>query len=116
MTLLSKDQILGKEDRAHKEVDVPEWGGAVLVRPISAKDQGRFEAKMYEANKSGGTKALETVKCDLVAMCVVDEAGEPMFTAKELFERSASAVNHLFNECRKVNGMSEEDIEELEGN
>ena len=38
MTGLTKEQILAANDAAPVPVEVPEWGGTVSVRPMSAGD------------------------------------------------------------------------------
>jgi len=38
---LTKDQILSVTPKL-KEVDVPEWGGSVFIRPVTLEEQGKL--------------------------------------------------------------------------
>ena len=43
---LSRDDILKAEDLTTEEVDVPEWGGTVLVRGLTGRERDEFEASV----------------------------------------------------------------------
>jgi len=120
MTLLSKDQILGKDDRAHKDVEVPEWDGSIRLQAMSARERDSYEAEAYLANKEGGVKAFENLRARLVAKCAVDDNGELVFKnpadVRALGNQSAAVINRLFDVCRSLNGLSASDVEELEKN
>ena len=44
MTLLSRDQILAVQDLKHEDVDVPEWGGSLIVRAPSGVGWAEYMA------------------------------------------------------------------------
>lgn len=117
MTLLTKDQILGADDRGTKEVDVPEWGGSVLISAMSAAERDAFEASMLDKNQQA--KKLQNFRARFVARCIVDGDGNRLFSDKDIVElgkKSAAPISRLFDECRELNGMTEADLEEIEGN
>ena len=119
MTLLSLDQIIGKDDRAHKDVDVPEWGGTVRLQTMSSADRDAYEMEAYRANKDGKASAFENVRARLVSLCWVDEKGELVCSRKDvaaLGKKSAKVLNRLWDICRDLNGLSQADAEELEKN
>lgn len=120
MKLLSKDQILGKDDRAYKDVEVAEWGGSIRLQAMSSAERDDYEAEAYLANKDGGAKAFKNLRARLVAKCAVDDDGELVFVSpadvRALGKQSAAIINRLFDVCRELNGLTQADVEELEGN
>lgn len=118
MTLLTKDQILGADDRATKEIDVPEWGGSVLVAAMTAAERDAFEAGMLDSKGKSDAKRLQNFRARFVAACIVDESGNRLFSDKDIValgRKASKPISHLFDECRKLNGMTDEDVAEIEG-
>jgi len=118
MTLLTKDQILGADDREAQEVEVDEWGGSVLVSSMTACERDAFEASMLDSKGKGNVKRLQNFRSRFVAACIVDEDGNRLFSDKDIValgRKSAGPISRLFEVCRELNGMTEEDIEEIEG-
>lgn len=121
MNLLTIDQILGKDDREYKDVEVPEWGGSVRLRAMSSKARDAYEARIYMSRqKDGDEGAMDNVRASLVAQCMCDEEGNNLKLGKKQVEalggQSAAVVNRLFDVARKLNGISDSDVEELEKN
>ena len=117
MTLLTKDQILAVDDRSTKEVDVPEWGGSCLLGCMTAAERDSFEASMLDAK--GQAKKLQNFRARFIAHCIVDSDGNRLFSDKDVMalgKKSSAPISRLFDEARKLNGMTDEDVEELEGN
>lgn len=121
---LSKDQILGVDDRGTREVDVPEWGGVVLVRALSGHDRDAYEASL-QALMPDGTGALKSVpdttdaRAKLVARCIVDENGERVFADHEVSRlglKSAAALTRVFLVAADLSGLTDEAGAELAGN
>jgi len=110
---LSRDQILGAVDFNFVEVDVPEWGGSVRLRGLSAAERDDFEASL------GVSQDLVNMRARLVVNCLVDENNEKLFKAseaKELGKKNGQVINKLFDEVRKLSGMADEDLGIAEGN
>lgn len=122
MALLTADQILSADDLQTEEVEVPEWGGSVLVRGMSGTDRDRFEAAMMKDNMSGISKdrALENYRARLAAACMVDEAGKRLFRSdaetRRLGEKSAQALTRVVEVASRLSGLTDGDVEELTGN
>ncbi len=113
MVLLSKDQILAADDRPTKDVSVPEWGGIVRVRTMSASERDQWEGDTYSDGKVNTTN----FRARFVALCVVDESGNAMFSARDveaLGAKSAAALQRVFNAAQKLNAISQKDIADLE--
>ena len=117
--LLSKDQILGADDRSYRDVDVPEWGGNVRIGTMTAAERDAFEASMLPEKGKKQSDKMANFRARFVARCVVDEEGKPLFDQADIVElgrKSANVLSRLFDECRELNGMTQEDVSELEGN
>lgn len=116
MTILSRDQILGAEDLPTRDVPVPEWGGTVRMRGLTGSERDAYEASVRQFKGDRMVVKLENVRARLVAMCLVDEEGQRLFTdqqAKELGRKSGKILDRLFDEAAKLSGLSEEAVEEL---
>lgn len=116
MALLSRDDILNANDRELSEVEVPEWGGSVLVRSLSGKERDDYETGTVYHKNGKEIRNFENFRARLVALCVVDENGQRLFgprDVKALGNKSVAALQRVFNECQKLNGISDEDVEEL---
>jgi len=119
MTLLTKDQILGSDDRESKDIEVSEWGGSVRISAMAACDRDAFEASMLDNKGKGSSAKLSNFRARFIAACIVDDAGKCLFSGKDIAElgkKSAAPISRLFDACRELNGMSEKDLEEIEGN
>jgi hypothetical protein len=80
---LSRDDILGVQDRRVEVVEVPEWGGTVRVRGLSGSARDRYESGMvkYDTNEKGVPIVVgmnsDNVRARLVAISIVDENDSP---------------------------------------
>jgi hypothetical protein len=112
--MLNKEQILSFNDVKIEKVSVPEWGTDVYVRSISAKQQDSWSDELRKNKDS-----KPNFQASFLVLCVCDESGNLLFgktDADMLGEKSASALNRLFNVASKLNGLSSEDVKELEKN
>lgn len=116
---LSKDEILatGIPDEV---VDVPEWGGKVRIRGLSADERESFEETLVERGEDGNFVRKENlfhVRASFVTRCVIDDNGERVFVdedAPALSQKSAAAIGRLWDRARKLSGMgSEEELAQL---
>ena len=115
MTLLTKEAILSANDRATSDVEVAEWSGTVRVSTMSASERDKWEAETY----GDGKPKTEDFRARFVALCLVDEAGNRMFTDKEVGElgkKSAAALQRVFAAAQKLNALTADEAEKIEGN
>ena len=119
MTLLTKDQILKADDCSHEDIDVPEWGGSVRIIAMAACERDAFEASMLDSKGKGDSKRLQNFRARFIARCIVDADNNRLFSDKDMValgKKSAKPVSRIFDACQKLNGMTDKDVEELEGN
>jgi hypothetical protein len=107
---LDRGAILGAVDLPATRVDMPEWGGCVFVRGLTAE-----EADALSAADDG----KEAYARRLIAFCAVDENGVRLFgdaDVADLGRKSARAVARLATAIIKANGLGAEAKDELAGN
>ncbi len=115
--MLSADQILKADDTGEIEkVDVPEWGGFVYVGILSGAERDRWELKTAEALEKNSTA---NVRATLCAAAIRDDKNKRIFTdnqAANLGQKSAVALDRIFAVAKRLNKISDKDIEEIEKN
>jgi len=114
---LSRDDILKASDNDPEEVEVPEWGGTVLVRGMTGRERDAFEISMMQPGR-GGRKVMDAsnTRAKVIARCVVDDDGNRLFTdadVTELGAKSAAAIDRVFEVAARLSGMADEEQEEL---
>lgn len=119
MALLTRDAILQAQDLPTERVVVPEWNGEVLVRALTGAERDAFEQSIVEQRGKSTRMNLQNLRAKLVALTVVDEEGKRLFSdedAKLLGQKSAAALNRIFEVAQRLSGLRPEDVEELAGN
>lgn len=118
--LLSKDQILSAHDIHVEELPVPEWGGVICIKTLSADERDQIESEIIQINpQTGQPKAMKTNTLrSLVAFYgICDEEGHRLFTDKRdidlLGRKSAAALDRVVVRIQELSAMSPADIEKL---
>lgn len=117
--LLTRDDILMAQDLPTERVAVPEWGGEVIVRGLTAAERDAFEQSIVETRGKNTRMNLKNIRAKLVAMTVVDEQGDRIFSdedAELLGKKSAAALDRIFAVAQRLSGLRPEDVDELAGN
>ena len=119
VSYLSRDGILAAKDMETEDVDVPAWGGRVRVRGMTGSERDAFEAALLNNKGQADKRYLLNFRAKLVVLCVVDEEGNRLFADADvglLGKKSASAIELVFDVARRLSGMSQADVEEMEAN
>jgi len=102
MTLLSRDEILDRiAVRGGEIVDVPEWGGEVRIGQLTAAEAESLAASQRSEDRP-------SFRIALLAHCIVDEDGAPVFQEQDLRLLQAannSIVQRLFDVAMRLNPM-----------
>jgi hypothetical protein len=117
MSLLSRDAILAVRDLVTERVEVPEWGGAVLVQAMTGEERDAFEASLYRLRSTNGI--MPNLRARFVAAVVIDEAGARIFTEADIValgKKSAAALERIFAVGQRLSHLGEADVKALEGN
>lgn len=102
---LSKLDILKVKELKRELVNVPEWGGDVLVQEMTGEQRDRFDNWVVEKKETGG------MRLRIVIATVVEESGKPMFTdldIPDLASKSGKAIERLSDVGMHLSGMTEE--------
>jgi len=121
---LNRDTILGVSDLQTEKVDVPEWGGDVIVRGLTGEERDAYEASRRQVRNAGTPHAevvfiQDNARASLLVKCLVDEHGERLFTDRDapaLGQKNGAVLDRLFDVASRLSGMSDEEAEKLEGN
>ncbi len=117
LRILGKDDIVKADDLQTSEVEVPEWGGTVLVRGLSGVERDAFESSMIKGTGKNQKVDTQNIRAKLCSLAIVDEQGKRIFDTMEAIEalgkKSASALTRVYDMASKLSGLREEDVEEL---
>jgi hypothetical protein len=116
---LTRDAILAAASLKTEEVDVPEWGGIVLVRELRGRERDEWEASLAVQRGKQMVPDVANMRAKLVARCVVNSDLEPVFSQQDvnaLGELSAAALDRVFEAASRLSGLSEADLEVASGN
>jgi hypothetical protein len=115
-TYLTRDAILAVHDLEFDDLSVPEWGGVIRIRTMTAAEREEYEQELAEQQKAG---SLENVRASLVAACAVDAEGNRLFKSADiqlLGEKSNTALIRVFDACRRLNAMTAQEVKAMEKN
>jgi hypothetical protein len=113
---LTKEQILEASDIEIEKVDVPEWGGFVHVKGMTAKQRDDFESSIIRQHGKVRRVDMSDLRAKLAAKSICTPDGELIFTEKDiraLSDKSAGALQRVWEVAQRLSGLSDEDAEEL---
>lgn len=117
MGVLTREQIEAIDDLTTTmvAVQVPEWGGAVNLRPMTVRELDEYSNAVVRAKDTG----LADFRSRLVAYCLCDDKGNRLYADHEvemLARHNAVVVNRLYEACDKINDITPRKVEEVGGN
>jgi hypothetical protein len=113
---LTRDEILRKTELPSVEVKVPEWGGTVRVRALTAGERDAYELRMRDARQDGDAP---NIRAALAVLTLVDGEGKPLFAehdAATLAVYHAKPLDRVFNAAARLSGITPDDVDALEKN
>lgn len=118
---LTKQSILQAKDMRIERIHVPEWGGEVCLKSITAAERGQIEAAAARFRESRGKDETfaRTFTLKIVSMALCDENGNRLFDDgdfAELAKKNAAVIAKLAETAQRLSGFGKEDLEELEKN
>lgn len=116
---LTKAEILAKDDLKTEDLFVPEWDAWVKVRTLNASERDWFEASTVQRNGKKVTTNLQNIRARLCLLCLVGEDGGRLFEQEDEFPlggKSAAALDRIFTVAQRLNGLRDEDVDELAKN
>lgn len=134
MALLTRNQILEAKDIKTKVISVPEWGGDIMIKQLSAKEYNdivmnmvnirKMAAKQLSSKKNADENledainelAIKNQKILLLIKSIVDENMKPLFTEADLellYQKNNNVIDRIIAEIEEFNANS---IEETKKN
>ena len=109
--MLSKSAILECKDIESEVVNVPEWGGEVMVYGLTLAEKDAWTDSIIVDGKA----TMQGATARLCALSIRDGKGKAIFTSKDITSlqaKSAKALDRVFQVAQKLSGIGQEDIEE----
>jgi len=100
VNVLTIDDILAKDDLGEKKIDVPEWGGSVVIRGLG---YGEFVA-VRDKSMVNGEQDETIFGVGLLAAAFVNPTVNEE-QAKALFNKSSAAVVRITGEIVALSGI-----------
>ncbi len=121
---LSREATLAADDLETRDLYIPEkgWEGWLRLRTLTAYEKDELEIGMVVATtngKVGETKRLDNIRARFVAAAVVDKEGRRLYSGDDieaLGKKAAPALSRIFAAVQDMNGISDDDVEEMEKN
>ncbi len=111
--MLQREHILGlSRTLATEAVEVPEWGGQVHVRELTAGERDRFEVQVSDSKRAN-------FRARLAVFAVCDDKGARLFQESDIPELAQLPSAGLVRVCEvalRINKFSDGQIKELEKN
>lgn len=115
---LTKSEILSRKPIL-KEVEVPQWGGSVHIRPMTVAEQTQLAELGTKYDKGKTIDRIMNITLKVIKWTVVDDEGNQMFTdddLEQLMQSDASAIMTLQDAIIGYSGLTSESREELAKN
>jgi len=113
--IISREAILAASDIRTVDVEVPEWGGTVRLRELTAAERDEFEQSVL-TRRGGQGVDIRGMRARLVAMCAQKEDGTAMFTADDaaaLSKKSGFVMDRLAAAALKLSKLTDQDVKDL---
>ena len=115
---LTREQFLAADDRKPQRAEVPALGGAVYIRVMCGTERAKWESEAAAKGRGGSDEYVE-VLASLLARVVSDAAGNRLFSDEDipdLMEKASTTLLSLALKAKRVNALSDEDIDALAKN
>jgi len=115
MPYLTKGDILQATDVDTDDLEVPEWGGTVRVRGLDALYMRELMQTGFVDATSGQVDLGKLDLPGLVGRSIIDEAGNPVFDArdvKQLASKSFAPLMKIATKALQLSGIATAEEEE----
>lgn len=129
--IATRESIRGFNDVVVEKVTVPEWGNQVFfVRGLGGTERDKWEEALVEEktsrNRHGQKKKKKEIqvvgakaKLVIASCCISLTDFTPIFNPADLewlSIKAASAMERLFLVAQRLSGISQDDMDDIEGN
>lgn len=112
-----REKILATSDKVSTPVHIPEWDVTLCMRGMTVGELQSFERNAKAFQEKGDVPP--NFRESIAAQYLEDERGERIFESGDvaaLAKKSAKPMQRILEAFLEVNGLNEEDLDELEGN
>lgn len=112
---LSRESILSAPDVKVEDLEVPEWGGTIMVREMTTAEVENYSMSLANNDGSMNHRKLGGMRAKIVSWCVIDEEGEPVFKSSDveaLQRKSNRVVSLVFDKVLEMSGLLDDEEEE----
>jgi hypothetical protein len=117
--MLTKAAILAAQDLRTETVPVPEWGGEVRVRLLTAAEREEITS-IWTTHAAADDATKSTLTRDTMLLrCTVDDAGQRLFDDADLpalKQKSAQAIARVIEAAMVLNAMASGAVEDAAKN
>ena len=116
---LSREALLTPAAVPVEEVPIAALGGSVKVRGMTARQRSEFEKSFQTSSGKPNKRKQGQMRERMCVACCVDDDGQALFTEDDidaLGRQRADIVEPIVNVAMRLCGMTQEDVEQLEGN
>ncbi len=113
--MLGREQILDADDIKSEVVEVPEWGGSVMVIAMDGTVRDKFESSLMKGKGKNQVLDMSNIRAKVCALSICDEQGRLVFSTtdvKELGKKSAAALSRVFSVAQELSGISKDDLDD----
>ena len=117
--MFDKNKLKDFKDAQVIKVECPEWAemGDIYVRSMTGISRDNHEMGIYDQSKIPDADRVYNMRATMVVATACDAEGNLIFTTKDadwLGKKSAKVLDRLFDAARKISGMSDSDVAEME--
>lgn len=121
MEALTKEQILGLDEKQVRLVEIPEMGISVYVRAISGGERDQFESEIVDQRTWKPTRnSMNGFRGKAASYFLSDAEGNRLFDKpndwQKLSQKPASFLDRVLDAGKELNHMSDTSLEEAEKN
>lgn len=119
MAKLTRRQILDVDDIRREVLHIPEWGGEITVRSLTAEERDDFDTSCLVKNGNKRDFNTRNLRAKLCVRCIVDDDDQPLFSIEDIQRlggKSASALTKVFEVAQRLSRIGDQHIEELAKN
>ncbi len=116
MTIANREALLKLCKRRYATVDIPERNITVRIQSLSENEKSQYETCLIAKNGKGIMRErLQDATRRLLALCIVDDNGNRIFTDGDLSELAnldAFVSSRIYDACQEHCGFNKGDIDE----
>ena len=115
----TRQQILDGATASPEQIEIPEWGGAFQLLPLSGEQYEEITLLAEQARATGNYLCLKGIRGRVATWVVADEEGKRVFQpadAPALTTKYSAVLSRVFERVKTMNAMTEEEIGDIEKN